>query len=71
MAVLMVAGNVVQYPTGLFKPVRVLTANIALEMAYATGAHRAGLFTSGLLLMGLVMLLAWLAIRVSRGARYV
>ena len=48
MAVLMVAGNVVQVPTSLFDPVRVLTANIALEMAYATGDHRAALFVSGL-----------------------
>ncbi len=61
MAVLMVAGNVVQTPTSLFDPVRVLTANIALEMAYATGPHRAGLFASGLLLTGLVLLLAWWA----------
>lgn len=71
MAVLMVAGNVVQYPTGLFDPVRALTANIALEMAYATGAHRAGLFTSGLFLMVPVMLLAWLVIRASRGGQHV
>lgn len=63
MAVLMVAGNVVQNPTGLFEPVRVLTANIALEMAYANGAHRAGLFVSGLLLTLIVLLLAWLAAR--------
>lgn len=71
MAVLMVAGNVVQYPGGLFDPVRVLTANIALEMAYATGAHRAGLFASGLLLTLVVMLLAWLAIRANRGGQHV
>jgi len=63
MAVLMVAGNVVRNPTDLFEPVRVLTANIALEMAYATGAHRAGLFASGLLLTVIVLLLAWLAAR--------
>lgn len=61
MALLMVAGNVVQTPSSLFDPVRVLTANIALEMAYATGNHRAGLFASGLLLMTMVTLLAWLA----------
>lgn len=54
MAVLMVAGNVVQTPYSLFDPVRVLTANIALEMAYATDQHRAALFASGLLLMLLV-----------------
>lgn len=66
MAVLMVAGNVVQNPSGLFEPVRVLTANIALEMAYATGTHRAGLFASGLVLTMLVLLLAWLAVRIMR-----
>lgn len=67
MAVLMVAGNVVQNPTGLIEPVRALTANIALEMAYATGTHRASLFASGLLLTMLILLLAWLAIK-ARGA---
>ena len=61
MAVLMVAGNVVQNPYSLFAPVRALTANIALEMAYATNQHRAGLFASGLLLTLLVLVLAWLA----------
>jgi phosphate transport system permease protein len=40
MAVLMVCGNVVEIPRGPFEPVRTLTANIALEMAYATGDHR-------------------------------
>ena len=71
MAVLMVAGNVVQNPSGLFEPVRVLTANIALGMAYATGTHRAGLFASGLLLTLLVLLLAWAAVRIGRGVRHV
>lgn len=66
MAVLMVAGNVVNTPTGLFEPVRVLTANIALEMAYATELHRSGLFVSGLLLMLLVLAIAWIAVRISR-----
>lgn len=67
MAVLMVAGNVVQFPSSLFDPVRTLTANIALEMAYATGDHRAALFVSGLMLAGLVAVLAILAWRLSGG----
>ncbi len=66
MAVLMVAGNVVQIPTSLFDPIRTLTANIALEMAYATGDHRASLFVSGLMLMGLVLVLAMSASRLGR-----
>lgn len=61
MAVLMVAGNVVQQPQGLFDPVRTLTANIALEMAYAMGDHRAALFVSGLLLLLLVLALVAVA----------
>ena len=64
MALLMVAGNVVQMPSGLFEPVRVLTANIALEMAYASGDHRAALFASGVLLTALVLALALTAGRV-------
>lgn len=57
MAVLMVAGNVVQLPQGFFDPVRTLTANIALEMAYAMGEHRSALFVSGLLLLLIVLAL--------------
>ena len=64
MAVLMVAGNVVQTPSSLFDSVRVLTANIALEMAYAVDQHRAGLFASGLLLTLVVLVLAWLGNRI-------
>jgi phosphate transport system permease protein len=62
MAVLMVAGNVIQLPTSLFAPVRTLTANIALELGYALDLHRSALFVGGLLLMtlvGSVMALAW------------
>jgi phosphate transport system permease protein len=65
MAILMVAGNVVQFPTSLFSPIRTLTANIALEMAYATGDHRSALFVSGLMLMviivALVLAAEWLS----------
>ncbi len=51
MAVLLVCGNIVQVPSSLFDPVRTLTANIALEMAYAMGTHRSSLFLSGLVLL--------------------
>ena len=61
MAVLMVCGNVVQVPSQLFDPIRTLTANMALEMAYAMGTHRSALFVSGLLLMGLVIAFVILA----------
>ncbi len=57
MAVLMICGNVVQVPTSAFDPERTLTANIALEMAYAMGEHRAALFVTGLALIALVLAL--------------
>jgi phosphate transport system permease protein len=66
MAVLMVSGNVVQVPRGLFDPMRTLTANIALEMAYAMGNHRSALFVSGLFLMLIVLALIAVAECVSR-----
>lgn len=70
MAVLMVAGNVVQQPLSLFDSVRTLTANIALEMAYATGDHRAALFVSGLALMSMVLVLVGTAEALSRKRLY-
>ncbi|MGD9653187.1 MAG: phosphate ABC transporter permease subunit PstC [Candidatus Dadabacteria bacterium] len=70
MAVLMVCGNVVQIPESLFEPVRTLTANIALEMAYALGDHRSALFVSGLLLMVIVVALIMAAEWISRRKIY-
>ncbi|MBE9028569.1 phosphate ABC transporter permease subunit PstC [filamentous cyanobacterium LEGE 11480] len=66
MAVLMVCGNVVQVPDSLFAPVRTLTANMALEMAYATDLHRSALFVSGLVLMGCIGVLVFVADQVGR-----
>jgi phosphate transport system permease protein len=63
MAVLMVSGNVVQVPRSVFDPVRVLTANIALELGYALDHHRSALFVSGLLLMTVAFALVAIAHR--------
>jgi phosphate transport system permease protein len=67
MAILMVCGNVVQTPKSLFDPIRTLTANIALEMAYATEDHRSALFVSGLILMGMIVVLVAIAEVISQG----
>jgi phosphate transport system permease protein len=67
MAILMVCGNVVQTPDSLFSPIRTLTANIALEMAYALGDHRAALFVSGLVLMAMIAALVAAADWISHG----
>ncbi|MFW7377702.1 MAG: phosphate ABC transporter permease subunit PstC [Oligoflexus sp.] len=71
MAVLMVCGNIVQLPQSIFMPVRSLTANIALEMAYAMDHHRSALFFSGLVLVALVLLLVFLAGLVKRESTHV
>jgi phosphate transport system permease protein len=70
MAILMVSGNVVQIPSSIFDSIRTLTANIALEMAYALGDHRAALFVSGLVLMAMIVALAVSAEWISRGRGY-
>ncbi|MBI1390621.1 MAG: phosphate ABC transporter permease subunit PstC [bacterium] len=67
MAVLMVTGNVVQYPSSLFDPIRALTSNIALEMAYAMNDHRSALFVSGLMLTLVVSILIGLAEFITKG----
>lgn len=67
MAILMVCGNVARHPENLFSPIRTLTSNIALEMAYAMDDHRNALFISGLLLMMLVTALVLTAEYAGRG----
>ncbi len=68
MAVIMVAGNAVQFPSSVLSPVRTLTANIALEMSYASGAHAQALFATGIVLFIVSLTLNGIAGRV-RGAR--
>lgn len=65
MAVTLVAGNVTGgMPTSIFSMIRPMTANIALEMGYATGHHRELLFTTGLILFVFIMVLNLLATKI-------
>ncbi len=61
MAVIMVTGNSVKIPHSALDSVRTLTANIALEMGYATGLHRQALFATGIILFAFIMILNSLA----------
>lgn len=54
-AVMMLAGNQAVFPNSLLSGVRTLTANIALEMGYATGLHRDALLACALLLLLLLL----------------
>ncbi|MEZ4742418.1 MAG: phosphate ABC transporter permease subunit PstC [Bdellovibrionota bacterium] len=67
MAVVMVSGNIVQIPRSAFEPIRTLTANIALEMAYAMEDHRSALFVSGFILLLSVSLLLLLSEMAKKG----
>ena len=57
MAVIMVLGNAVALPFSILDPVRTLTTNIGIEMAYASGEHQQALFATGIVLFVIIMLL--------------
>ncbi len=57
MAVLMVLGNSPVIPTSLKDGVSTLTSIIALDMSYASGDHQVALFSMGLVLLLISMLL--------------
>jgi phosphate ABC transporter permease protein PstC len=66
MAVIMVAGNALKIPHSILDPVRTLTSNIALELAYATGRHREALFATGIVLFVIIMILNLTATFITR-----
>ena len=57
MAVVMVAGNQAIIPDSITSGVRTLTANIVLEMAYATGLHRRALIATAVVLFVFVLII--------------
>ena len=57
MAVIMVAGNQARMPQGIFRGVRTLTANIVIEMGYATDLHREALIATGVVLFVFILII--------------
>ncbi|MCL2176868.1 MAG: phosphate ABC transporter permease subunit PstC [Firmicutes bacterium] len=59
MAVIMVAGNGTNMPTGLFQSFRTLTANVVMEMGYAMpgSLHMGALIATGLVLLFFILVL--------------
>jgi phosphate transport system permease protein len=68
MAVILVSGNAAIIPKSLVDPVRTLTANIAIEMGYASGVHQQALFATGMVLFVLIMLINFLLTQFIRNA---
>lgn len=57
MAVIMVAGNQPVMPKSLVQGVRTLTANIVMEMGYATDLHREALIATAAVLFVLILII--------------
>lgn len=57
MAIIMVMGNAPAMPSGILDSARTLTANIAIEMSYASGIHANALYATGVVLLAFIMIL--------------
>ena len=57
MAVVMVAGNAVNYPSELFMSFRTLTANIVMEMGYAGELQSGALIATGVVLLAFILII--------------
>ena len=57
MAVVMIAGNQTVIPTSLLSGVSTMTANIVMEMGYATDLHRGALIGTGVVLFVFILLI--------------
>ena len=57
MAVVMVAGNKARMPQGLLDGVRTMTANIVMEMGYATDLHREALIATAVVLFVFILVI--------------
>lgn len=57
MAVIMVAGNQVQLPGAITEGVRIMTANIVLEMGYAADLHRGALIGTACVLFVFILII--------------
>ena len=57
MAVIIIAGNQARLPESIFEGVRTMTANIVLEMGYASGLHREALIATGVVLFVFILII--------------
>ena len=57
MAVIIVSGNQARIPTSILKGVRTMTANIVIEMGYATDFHREALIATGVVLFIFILII--------------
>lgn len=70
MAVVMIAGNQPRMPQSILKGVRTMTANIVMEMGYATDLHREALIATGVVLFVFILLINLSFSALKRKGRY-
>lgn len=70
MAVIMVAGNQPIIPDGVLSGVRTMTANIVLEMGYASGLHRRALIATGVVLFVFILIINLLFSLLKKGENH-
>ncbi len=56
-AVVLVCGNIAQFPDSLLDPIRTLSSNIATGLAYGTGLHRQALIASSVVLFVFILII--------------
>ena len=67
MAVVMVAGNQPVLPESILSGVRTMTANIVIEMGYATDLHREALIATGVVLFVFILIINFCVALLNRG----
>ena len=68
MAVIMVAGNQPRLTASLLDGIRTMTANIVIEMGYASGLHREALIATGVVLFVFILIINFSVALLKRGA---
>jgi len=57
MAVIMIAGNQARLTGDMLQGIRTLTANVVIEMKYASGLHEGALIATGLVLFVFILII--------------
>ena len=70
MAVIMIAGNQPRIASSIFEGVRTLTANIVIEMGYASGLHREALIATAVVLFVFILIINFSVALINRRSEH-
>lgn len=68
-AVVIICGNVAQFPTSLLDSIRTLSSNIANELGYAEGLHREALIACAAVLFVFILIITTIVMILRRKQR--